>query len=78
MTFEDDVNAYRRSTTDPDRLLATPACPRCNGPMERIRRRVIDRVASLVLPLRRYRCHHFACQWEGLVRRRRRAQPASA
>ena len=42
------MNAYHRPPADPARLLAAPACPRCNGPMERIRRRVIDRVASLM------------------------------
>lgn len=70
------MNAYHRPPADPDRLLAAPACPRCNGKMERIRRRFLDRVASLVVPVRRYRCPHFSCQWEGLLRRRRRAEAA--
>ena len=43
------MNAYQRPTADPDRLRAAPACPRCNGKMERIRRRFLDRVASLVV-----------------------------
>ncbi len=71
------MNAYHRTPDDPDRLPAAPACPRCTSKMERIRRRFLDRVASLVVPVRRYRCPHFSCQWEGL-RRRRRAEPASA
>ncbi|GIX28408.1 MAG: hypothetical protein KatS3mg123_2289 [Burkholderiales bacterium] len=46
-------------------------CPYCGGPLERIRRRPVDRLLSLLYPVRRYRCFNPACRWEGLLRRRR-------
>jgi hypothetical protein len=45
-----------------------PACPRCRGPVDRIPRLGLDRLISLVVPLRRYRCCNFACAWEGTLR----------
>lgn len=45
-----------------------PACPRCNGPLLRVRRRVIDLVISLFVPVRRYRCDALGCTWEGNLR----------
>lgn len=44
------------------------ACPRCGGSVERIRRRWTDRLISLVLPVRRYRCHALMCGWKGRLR----------
>lgn len=43
-------------------------CPRCGGPVERVRRRPIDRVLSMVRRLRRYRCRNVECRWEGTLR----------
>ncbi len=45
-------------------------CPVCNGAVERVRRRWIDRFVSLVLPLQRYRCQSrgWGCDWEGNLR----------
>lgn len=42
-------------------------CPHCNGPVIRVRRRFIDRLLSLFLPVQRYRCRMkgWGCDWEG-------------
>jgi len=40
-------------------------CPQCGTGAYRIRRRVIDRIFSLLSPLRRYRCTSIGCGWEG-------------
>ncbi len=50
---------------------SSPACPRCHSPVFRIRRHPLDRIASLLLPVRRYQCAHTIdsnCSWEGLLR----------
>lgn len=48
------------------------ACPRCGkGGLLRIRRRFIDRVLSLFVRQRRFRCTHSGCQWEGNLRERK-------
>ena len=40
-------------------------CPLCNGNVLRTHRRAIDRTISMFVPVRRYRCPRFSCQWEG-------------
>ncbi len=40
-------------------------CPRCNGELDRIRRRLVDRLVSLFAPCYRYRCRSLGCHWEG-------------
>ncbi len=42
-------------------------CPQCNGSVNRVRRRFIDRLVSLITPVHRYRCHAkgWGCDWEG-------------
>jgi hypothetical protein len=40
-------------------------CPRCGGPAYRVQRRAIDRLISLFLPRRRFRCGSMGCGWEG-------------
>ena len=40
-------------------------CPVCNGQLLRTRRRAVDRLSSLFVPVHRYRCHVFSCQWVG-------------
>jgi hypothetical protein len=42
-------------------------CPRCNGPIWRIKRRLVDRIVSLLTPVRRYHCSNY-CGWEGNLR----------
>lgn len=53
------------------RLLNTPRptrlkCPRCDGGLYRIHRTGIDRLISLYVPIRRYRCRADGCGWSGL------------
>jgi hypothetical protein len=43
-------------------------CPRCAGNLLRIRRRVIDRLLSLFVPMHRYECLHSFCLWKGNLR----------
>lgn len=45
-----------------------PACPRCNRPACRIQRRLVDRLISYFVPVRRYRCRSMGCGWEGNLR----------
>jgi hypothetical protein len=54
-----------------------PRCPRCGAPVDRIRRHWLDRLVSVVTPVRRYRCVAFACDWEGTLQDRRHALPSS-
>lgn len=50
---------------------AKAVCPRCNSPLYRVPRRLFDRLLSLFVPVRRYRCSarekDFTCKWEGLL-----------
>jgi len=55
--------APRNETASPTRMLAG-RCPNCGGDLRRIRRYPIDRLVSLVVPVRRFRCEE--CTWEGL------------
>ena len=43
-------------------------CPMCGGPALRIRRRLIDRLVSLVIPVHRYQCQMATCGWHGNLR----------
>jgi hypothetical protein len=47
-------------------------CPNCGAPADRVRRRTRDRVVSLIVPVRRYRCSMkgWGCEWEGILRKR--------
>jgi len=61
----------RTLATEPTGPLSTPnehKCLRCAGPLTRIRRRAFDRLVSLFVPIHRYRCPYFLCQWEGNLR----------
>ena len=42
-------------------------CPKCGGPVFREHRRFIDRLLSLLRPMRRYRCDAHVCQWHGIL-----------
>jgi hypothetical protein len=48
-----------------------PMCPRCLGVLNRVPRRTLDRLISLLVPVRRYRCCMLACAWEGALRNSR-------
>ena len=43
-------------------------CPLCHGPVVRVWRRPFDRFLSWFVPLQRYHCEAFSCQWEGNFR----------
>lgn len=47
-------------------------CPVCGGDLRRRHRRWSDRVLSLLVPVKRYRCKNSECPWEGLRATRRR------
>lgn len=55
--------------------LAHIDCPVCHGRVERVRRKLFDRLLSLVSPRRRYRCISPLCQWEAAVRVGRNPKP---
>jgi hypothetical protein len=41
-------------------------CPTCGGGLRRIHRRSLDRLISVFVPVRRYRCRNNECRWQGL------------
>lgn len=43
-------------------------CPCCNANLIRTPRRTIDRLVGLMVPLQRFRCTRFQCQWVGNIR----------
>lgn len=43
-------------------------CPLCSAPLVRTPRRSIDHLLSRFVPLQRYRCERFVCQWQGNLR----------
>lgn len=47
-----------------------PSCPHCHSALSRVPRRAFDRLLSLFVPVRRYRCRAVACSWEGTLRDR--------
>lgn len=63
--------SHRQPTTERRRRVSAKACPRCQGKLVREHRRLLDRLYSLVRPLKRYRCGNLACQWEGNIARAR-------
>jgi hypothetical protein len=46
--------------------LTTLRCPRCSGDIHRVHRHLLDRLISLYVPVRRYRCTNGKCRWHGL------------
>jgi transposase-like protein len=46
-------------------------CPLCAAFLIRVKRRTRDRLISLFVPLERYRCLDFSCNWEGNLRAER-------
>ena len=63
-----DIQATEKN--DVNNLLACK-CPRCDGDLIRIRRRPIDRLISLFVSVRRFRCVTLGCNWEGNMRKDR-------
>ena len=69
-----------RLQTDARRPLVTPVnddrplygqrrmCPRCGHDLIRVRRRSIDRLLSLAVPVHRYQCLSMVCGWTGNIR----------
>jgi hypothetical protein len=45
-------------------------CPQCGSPLDRVQRRIVDRIRSWISPVRRYRCRMkgWSCDWEGNLR----------
>jgi hypothetical protein len=41
-------------------------CPRCGGNIHRKHRNIGDRLISIAVPVRRYRCVNSECRWRGL------------
>lgn len=50
-------------------------CPNCACYATRIHRRLIDRALSMLIPVHRYKCHNYLCQWQGNVRQGLCQQP---
>lgn len=46
----------------------TASCPKCRSALHRVWRRPFDRFISLFVPVHRFRCEQFACQWSGNLR----------
>jgi hypothetical protein len=46
--------------------LTTVACPSCGGVIHRVHRKASDRLVSVIVPVRRYRCASRECGWQGL------------
>ena len=57
--------AFKYPETRDERRVLACQCPRCDGQLVRIRRRLIDRLYSLVVPVRRFRCGTMGCTWKG-------------
>lgn len=48
------------------RIPDEPRCPQCGGSVDRIPRRLRDRMLSLLVPVHRFQCR--ACAWKGVLR----------
>lgn len=54
------------------------ACPRCGAEdLTRIPRNFLDRFLALFVDVKRFRCTHVGCHWEGILRSRRKSRRAS-
>ena len=51
-------------------------CPRCFGPTARVARTLPDRLLSLWMPGKRYRCCALLCNWDGLLLSRKQRKGA--
>jgi len=57
--------ALHPHVTSPASYILVRRCPNCGADLLRVRRCPIDRLVSLIVPVRRFRCAE--CAWEGLV-----------
>jgi transposase-like protein len=57
--------------TESSYIRPCPQCPRCKSPTYRIRRKRMDRFISNFIPVQRYKCESFKCNWSGIVRQPR-------
>jgi hypothetical protein len=44
------------------------SCPKCRSNLHRVWRRPVDRLISFFVPVHRFRCQQFVCQWTGNLR----------
>ena len=58
--------------------MSGPPCPLCGEALQRIHRHPLDRLLSIIYPVRRYRCKRFRCGWEGTLRYRRKTEAPAA
>jgi hypothetical protein len=72
----DEVTSAASSAdiASPHALIQSPhrtPCPNCGAGADRVRRRTRDRLVSLIIPVRRYRCSMkgWDCAWEGNLRK---------
>jgi len=54
----------------PARTYARLDCPKCHGPLTRVRRLAPEKSAQDMGELRRYSCAAQGCEWQGLLPRR--------
>jgi hypothetical protein len=54
-----------QSNTEHSVLLNLRRCPRCNSWLNPIPRRFVDLLLCLFIPVERYCCRSFRCDWEG-------------
>jgi hypothetical protein len=52
--------------------LTGSTCPVCGSELRRTRRDWLDRLLSLLVPVRAYRCRNEECRWKGLRVQRHR------
>lgn len=45
-----------------------PFCPQCGSKLQRVRRRMVDKLISFLVPVNRHRCLNTDCRWEGNLR----------
>ncbi len=70
-------NTEKELDGSPYSAVGLAPCPKCSGDLFRIRRRLIDRVKSLFVPVQRYSCQRFSCKWEGNLPATRSDSPSS-
>ena len=62
------LGKYGSAMTSPESVADRRICPACSGTLLQIARLPLDRFASLLVPVARYRCREHGCRWEGTLR----------